>query len=418
MRYVRPSAAALCVTAGIVFAEFSAEPRPVGYLVRPLIAAIVLSGVVGLAVSFLNGASVVAAMFLAAWLTQPFSSVALGLAFVVMVLIVYRLVRRRTFDADKPLLIAAAAFLLAGVVPVVPLISWFTPMQEAAEGVPTYLILVDGYPRADTLAALGVDISPFLDELEARGFDLYPDATSHHSWTYRTLTLMTTGQTMTSDDWGSAGERKAARDSWRLPNGFVAVAPPVGSVTIPGVPVLNPGGPTLFEAGLLQDTALAGWFGTWIMDGLRYQLNRSLEILGSADESRVFAHILAPHTPFLYDAHGRPMPPPECWPDCVTLEIRTDELGVTVDEWAAGLGAYLSWLNGRLIETIDEIVARRPDVEIVLFSDHGGRFLESEQEEWHRTFLAARTPKRPGLFANSPHPGSILTAMGLVPAHE
>jgi hypothetical protein len=416
--YVRPSVAAFCVTAGIVLAEFSVEAQPVGYLVRPLVAAVVLSVVVGLAVSFLGRASVVAAVFLAAWITQPGSPVALGLALLVTGLIVYRLVRSRTFDVDKPLLIGAAVFLLAGVVPVVPLISWSTPTRAEVEGTPTYLVLLDGYPRADTLAALGVDISPFLDELEARGFDLYPDATSRYGWTYRTLTLMTTGQPMTNDDWGSAGERKAARDSWRLPDGFVAVAPPAGYITIPGVPVLNPGGPTLFEAELAQDSALAGWFGGWIMDGFRDQLNRSLEILGSADEPMVFAHLLAPHTPFLYDAHGRPMPPPKCWPDCVTMEIRTDKLGITVDEWAAGIGAYLGWLNLRLIETIDQLVARHPDVEIVLFSDHGGRFLVSDQEEWHQTFLAARTPTRPGLFANSPHPDSILTTMGYFSSHE
>jgi hypothetical protein len=315
-------------------------------------------------------------------------------------------------DVDKPLLFGAAVFLLGGIVPVVPLISWSTPTQAAVGETPTYLVLMDGYPRADTLAALGVDISPFLGKLEERGFDLYPDATSQHGWTYRTLTLMTTGQTMTNDDWGTASERKAARDSWRLPDGFVAVAPPVGNITFPRVPALNPGGPTLFEAELLQDSALAGWFGGWIMDGFRYQLNRSLEILGSADEPRVFAHLIAPHPPFLYDANGLPMPPPECWPDCVTLEIRTNELGITVDEWAAGIGGYLDWLNPRLITAIDQLVARHPDVEIVLFSDHGGRFLESDREEWHRTFLAARTPTRPGLFIDSPHPGSILTTMG------
>ena len=418
VKYVRPSAAAFCVTAGIVSAQFTMESRPVGYLIRPLVAAMVLSVVVGLAVSFFGRASVVAAVFVAAWLVQPGSPVALGLAFLVIVLIVYRVVRSRTLDVDKPFLFGAAVFLLGGVVPVVPQISWSMPTRAAVGETPTYLVLLDGYPRADTLAALGIDISPFLDELEARGFDLYPDATSEHGWTYRTLTLMTTGQPMTRDDWGSASERKAARDSWRLPDGFVAIAPPVGNVTFPGVPVLNPGGPTLFEAELAQNSALAGWLDGWIMDGLRYQLNRSLETLGSASEPRVFAHLIAPHTPFLYDADGLPMPPPECWPDCVTLEMRTHKLGVTVDEWASGTGEYLSWLNRRLIETIDQLIARHPDVEIVLFSDHGGRFLQSDQDEWHRTFLAARTPTRPGLFVDSPHPGSILSAMGYISSQE
>lgn len=411
VRYLRGSAVALSIAAGMVFAEFTVEPRPIDYLLRPLLFVAVLSIAVGLVAGHSGKAHLLVAAFVTAWFVQPGSPVAIGIAGITAALILYRLVRSTVVDVDKPLLIGAAVFLAAGVMPVVPLISWSTPAQAAGGGKPTYLILLDGYPRADTLAGLGVDISPFLDELEQRGFDLYPDATSHHRWTYRTLTLMTTGQPMAADDWGTAAERKAARDSWRLPDGFVAVAPPAGSVTIPGVPVLNPGGPTLFEATLLQDSAVAGLSDDWIMDGFRYQLNRSLDLLGSTDEPRVFAHLLAPHTPFLYDAQGQPMPAPECWPNCITMEIRARDLEITVDEWASGTAGFLAWLNPRLLEAIDSILDRYPDAEIVLFSDHGGRFDESDQDEWHRTFLAARSPTRPGLFTGSPHPGSILKGL-------
>lgn len=143
------------------------------------------------------------------------------------------------------------------------------------------------------------------------------------------------------------------------------------------------------------------------MDGFRYQLNRALDILASTEERRVFAHLLAPHTPFLYD-RGSTGSPPDCWPSCATLEVRASVLEMTVADWATGIDGYLAWLNPRILEAVDAIIARYPNADIVLFSDHGGRFDSSDLDEWRRTFLAARTPGRPALLADSPQPGSLL----------
>ena len=222
---------------------------------------------------------------------------------------------------------------------------------------------------------------------------------------------MMTGEPMTTDDWGSANERKEARRKWSLPAGFVSIAPPVGHSTIPRTPTLNPGGLTMFDAELLRESAFAEFADGYLMNGFRSQLTRSLDLLASTDQAHVFAHLLAPHTPFLYTADGTPTPAPKCWPDCHTFEIRARYLDMTVDEWAIGVDGYLRWLNWELVEVIDSILEKRPNADIVLFSDHGGRFDETNQAEWHRSFLAAHTPDRTRLFASSPHPGSILEQM-------
>jgi hypothetical protein len=141
------------------------------------------------------------------------------------------------------------------------------------------------------------------------------------------------------------------------------------------------------------------------MEGLRRQLDRNLDLLSETDEERVFAHLLAPHIPYLYQGDS-PAPPPSCWPTCGLFDLRV------INSAGPQLDGYLQWLNTRLIESVDQIIARHPDAEIVLFSDHGGRF-DLNTAEWHRTFLAARTPSRPNLFAESPHPGSILPLLGL-----
>jgi hypothetical protein len=61
---------------------------------------------------------------------------------------------------------------------------------------------------------------------------------------------------------------------------------------------------------------------------------------------------------------------------------------------------------------VDGISARDPEGVIVLFSDHGARYsLEMQETEWPRSFLAARTPGHPNLFASEPTPTNILRTL-------
>lgn len=406
-------AVACCVSTGLVFGEFLAESRPVDFLFWPTLVAVALAVLVGSLASLFGRASVLVSAFGTAWVISPESPVAIGLAAVMAVLVIHRLATGRFADVRMPVSVAAAVFMAVGVAQVVPLVSWSSPAQASTqvEGPPTYLVLLDGYPRADTLADRGVDISPFITQLEARGFDHYPGATSYHHWTFRTLTVMTSGEPMKSDTWGDAAERGAARASWSLPAGFVYIAPPFGWATIPDVPTLNPGGTNAFEERMLRKSLLAPMAGDYLMDGLRRELDRSLTILGETNQDRVFAHIFAPHDPYLFKGSS-PVETPACWPDCSLFD-----LPVPRAEVARPKGEYLQWLNQRLITTVDQILVKHPAAEIVLFSDHGGRFPD-DPDEWHRTFLSARTPARPHLFGASPHPRSLLPLLGLVSQAE
>jgi hypothetical protein len=72
----------------------------------------------------------------------------------------------------------------------------------------------------------------------------------------------------------------------------------------------------------------------------------------------------------------------------------------------------LATLNPKLLAMVDEIVARDPGAVVVLFSDHGSRYsLDLKTTEWYHSFLAARTPDHPNLFASEPIPTAILRTL-------
>jgi len=90
------------------------------------------------------------------------------------------------------------------------------------------------------------------------------------------------------------------------------------------------------------------------------------------------------------------------------FNLLPEGVGMTTQEWVAGLRTNLGLLNSRLLEAVDAILAHSPDAVIVLFSDHGARYSLDDADEWYRTFLAARTPGHPKLFADEPSPAVIL----------
>lgn len=415
VRRLLPIVAAPCVGAGLVVAAFVVEGGPVSHLTRPLVVVTVVAVLVGAVSALLNrriGSPVLVSMLVTALVVDPDSPVVLGLAIVACGVVVWHLLKGVVVEVDKPLLAAGAVFLVAGLIQVVPMLSWSAPaLASDVDEPPTFLILLDGYPRADTLAELGIDVSGFIEKLDRRGFDHYPDATSHHFWTFRTLTAMTTGEPMAASGWGTPAERKAARSSWRLPDGFAYVAPPFGDISFPDVQPLNPIAITRVETDLLAESALGTFAGELVMDGLRSHLDESLAALTATNETLVFAHLLAPHTPFLYGADGEPLEAPGCWPGCNIFGVDLAAMDMSLDNWVAGTSGYLEWLNDRLIDTVDRILARHSEARIVLFSDHGGRFSLDRPSEWRRIFLVARTPDDAGFFAESPHPSSVFSLL-------
>jgi hypothetical protein len=396
----RPPVAAIAAGAGYILGAWASLVAPIEYTYRPLVVVIVIGLVVGLAATPLGRWAPLGAVAVASLIAQPdtWPIFALGGA---ALWIIGRL-RHRPIDTATPVLAAALAFLVIGIVQVAPNLSWPGAAPERTER-PVYLVMLDGYPRIDSLAEHGIDNAPFIQQLGARGFDHYPDAHSVHRWTDRTLTALLAGSPDGIPDIDSRDhERVAVHKALRVPDGWVAIAPPVGHVVMTG-PTLPVASVNDFEAFLIGKSLPAmvapDPLREWIRADVARRVSESLAALPRTP-GPVFAHLMAPHPPF---PDGL-----ECWPSCQVFQNDAARQGITTDEWWRRMGAYLASLNDELLDAVDAILAEHPDATIVLFSDHGGRADEVDMDEWYRTLLVARTPDQPMLFASAPRPDVIL----------
>ena len=80
----------------------------------------------------------------------------------------------------------------------------------------------------------------------------------------------------------------------------------------------------------------------------------------------IFAHIVAPHPPFIFDQNGA------ITPDEVLILQGADTFPGTIDEYKRGYISDLTYLNKQVIQTIDGILANsnNPPI-IILQADHG-----------------------------------------------
>jgi hypothetical protein len=398
---------AWAVMAGSILAFFAREVVPTSYLWRPLmVAGLVALPIAGIAL-LAGRRSNLAAALVSVGVVHP--GVAVFAALVSAAVTLYLRIRRRPSTLSSAVMAVAVTFLTVGVVRSIPNIELPSVRDGgvARDGQPIYILLLDGYPRIDSLAEAGIDNGGFFQELEQRDFDHYPAARSETGWTELTLTTMLTDETVGTDP-TSNSEKRRLRTEWRLPPGFIAVDPPLGFVTLPGVPHVSPIGVTDFEAHLLG-SSLAGlvapdWVRRTLGMSVRAQHEFALAQIATMDATRVFAHIAAPHPPFVFSTDEGA----DCWPGCHLWKTNSASLMLTREEWTDAMAAQIKELNGRLLATIDQIVTRRPDAVIVLFSDHGMRENREDQTEWLRILLAGRTPDHSMLFEDAPTPGAMM----------
>jgi hypothetical protein len=409
------SLAAWLVLAAVVLGRYAEQPAPATFLPRPLMFAVLLAVAIG-GLSLLAGKHAVATAAIGALLVALAQPVIL-LTGLLVVAIGAVLGRRGRLPATRALALAGAAtFFAIGVVRAVAVMDMPTMAgyEEADGGPPMYVVLLDGYPRIDTLADLGIDNSTFVAALEDRGFDHYPEAVSNHTNTHKTLLAMLTDEVVSDDPAGEADERRAIRRRLVVPPGFVAVDSAVGFVALGPGPHIDPGGLTTFDGELLGlsvfGVAAPDLSWGFLRAGLDARLENALDILASGDHHRLFVHLMSPHPPFLYDGNGQTAGARLCWPQCHLLPT-IEHMGISREAWASGMAANLNVLNRRLLQAIDRLLEVHPDAVIVLFGDHGGRVSEADKEEWHLPFLASRTPGHPRLFADAPRPDTIIRAL-------
>ena len=447
----RPPIYPALVTAAFVLFDYSASNVSLEALPRPLIVAVVATILAQVVLSL-----VLRDRDRGAFVTLMLQFALLGLAIVSLILAGWLLVavlitiaRRRGLDLI-PWLRATRVLNVIALLMLVQVVastglnggivfgrgSWSIARGTASAAAPDiYLLLLDGYPRADTLRSrFDFDNEPFLDTMRSIGFDVATGSRSNYDVTVLTLASMFNGAQVPALIPNPPDSRpKQFRALTALINqgtdlqrfrhaGYEIVSVP--SEYFEGTVVdadrnLETGQLSSFEMQLLQTGALTTAFGgiekTWLPDQHRQRVFDQFTVLeGLAAERRgvpkvVFAHFLVPHMPLAFNRDGSAASGLSCFPRSCTLFTYGDQYRAeTID----AMDDQVSWLNGEVERVVRDIQAKsaHPPV-VVIFSDHGTRFWPEDRQEMYRSLFLAATPGRTRVFPDDTTPVNTLTRL-------
>jgi hypothetical protein len=293
-----------------------------------------------------------------------------------------------------------------------------------------YVILLDGYPRADTLQRyFAYDNEPFIASLEARGFHVSHESRSDYNLTLQTVPSMLH---MTPAENLGLVPFTASQDQHRRVEALINASPVVASFReigyeivsiVPAAAALNMrDAEVVWEESLLspfEDSLLDEGLLNLVSTELRYEdrrrsVNAAFDALAQVARERkgprfVYAHIMAPHAPFAFTRDGGPAMPVPCEPQCDvgTTFLQPGFLDMTLQALEERFIGNLEYVNRRVLEAAEEIRTFDPQAVVVFFSDHGSRLDLADPDEWFRNFFAAHTPDHPALFGDAPTPTNI-----------
>ena len=277
-----------------------------------------------------------------------------------------------------------------------------SPARGALPNV-VYMVL-DGYGRDDTYRNLfQYDNSPFLDALQKRGFYVAGQARANYSKTHASVSA-----TLNMNYHDSLLPHVSQRTTSKLPY-FQLIK---NNVLVPflksnGYTILNFSSATFlmdigegrdeaqfspwrsreYEAGLMNRTPLRAAFKYYFSqvknqdyDYHRERLLSGIDFIRESYRQKIdgpvfiMSHVLYSHAPFVFNEQGDAVNPDQLF------TINEDNHTANEDLLAApvesrresGLVAQILFLNGKLLEAIDDVLAEatRPTV-IVLQGDHG-----------------------------------------------
>lgn len=274
------------------------------------------------------------------------------------------------------------------------------PLMGPEEPPNIYYIVLDAYPRADNLRELyGYDNGAFLEFLSSRGFFVADRATSNYSRTILSLPsslnfayldplVRRVGEETTNLKplCRILEKNRARRLLSELGYRFVVLRSGFQNTDLKNADIyLTPGHRGEFEAALIRTTAVSPVY-SWLLrvseraaDVERYNDRRRIryafDTLPETAEYDfpvfVFAHIIAPHPPFVFDAgggaagHGR----------YFSYKSANDLIhggGITRGMYARLFVDQLVYINERVEALVDSLIARsRVPPVIILRGDHG-----------------------------------------------
>lgn len=297
-----------------------------------------------------------------------------------------------------------------------------------------YLVLLDGYPRSDTLSVqFDYDNEPFLSEMGALGFDVARNSHSNYNVTALTLASMLNmtrvGDLTELDDIPDTRQgqyralarsivRARAFDALRASDyEIVSIPSPFTNVTAYSADrLLDSGQMTEFEYEILQQGAfpsiVSGPQSHWLIGQHRERIAATfdkLRVLATERQNRpkfVFAHVMAPHPPIAFGPTGEERDGWPCFPAHCSIWTGGEWPG---DDWEGPTGDQVAYVNSRVVATAKDIIANsaRPPV-IIFLSDHGHRHEFADPDEMLRSFFLASTPGHAGMFPEDVTPINVV----------
>lgn len=286
------------------------------------------------------------------------------------------------------------------------------PIAHQTEGTTrppdVFYILLDGYGRADQLSRVfGYDNTDFVKNLEERGFFVPAHSQSNYCQTALSLSSILNLDTVQALYPGVSPKEEERETLSNLVNrpkivrelrarGFDTVAVGTGfpAFTFEGFDLVisRPPSVSYFETVLIEGTPVQ------IPENLmRSQFDQRREMLRSGFEALidlaeptgkprfVFAHILAPHPPFVFLPDGSPVVGRKHFGFFDGSDYMA--LAGTPESYKKGYIDQLQWVNSQVIKTIDALLAPPGPKPIVLVqADHGSK-LGLDQNDLSKTDL-------------------------------
>lgn len=273
-----------------------------------------------------------------------------------------------------------------------------------------YYIVLDGYGRADVLEEIyGVDTRPFLESLTARGFYIADQSHANYIQTVYAIPSALNFSYMQPKPKGVSGYdyfpqliadnqvlsllQQCDYQMVAFETGFFFTNYPRADVYLSAGSELNE-----FEGLLLADTPVDMLLVKLVVEppersyaAHRQRVLYTFEQLQELPEMRgpklIFAHIVSPHPPFVFDAQGNPIQPNRSY----SIGDGNDYRG-TWQEYRQGYAGQVQFVNRMLEETVDAIIRKSPQPPVIILQgDHGpGGHLQWKSPV--QTCLWERTP--------------------------
>jgi hypothetical protein len=447
-------------TVGAIFSRYVALPTTPDTLTRPIVVSLVVAAVILVVLGMISRNWTLAAMLSGALMLFTFRVAMFALvifalcAWWILISILRRLSKRPpprkstlTFlgRATGILSIAYIAVMGASVwiatFDAVPQFQYATYADRGIGGPNIYLLLLDGYPRADTLSGtFSIANEAFYSDLSAMEFDVAVDARANYNKTWTTMASVLNGAYVDSMMGGrDASDSPTGQIRWLQSminnaglldvlrdRGYVirAIPQPFRSTAMTSADdYIDHGHITEFEGHLINFApwalAVPDLVRAFLADAQEAGIRDDLETTAATAADRterpqfVLAHIQNPHTPFVLHEDDVPRPDlPDCIPGgCALWNATIQETETDIATYRHALQVQLDELNSLVVDTVARIVRDDPEAVVILMSDHGLRYSLVDIPEHYRIFLAARTPGQQTVFDDDESPVNVLRAL-------